>query len=784
MVCMAPFSVKFNVGIRNKLTYLNSIKNMIAKYNKIAFSGIFAFSVLFALPVTSQMKTKKKVDFEYTQYVNPLIGSAGHGHVFVGANVPFGAVQLGPANIFEGWDWCSAYNYASNTILGFTHTHLSGTGIGDLNDILVLPVTGKVPLKKITKEDMQNGYGSLFSHENEVVKPGYYSVLLDRYKVKAELTATERVGFHKYTFNATDASHILVDLADGVGWDRPMETFIKKTGNNTIVGYRHSKGWADDQRLYFAMEFSEPIAAIALYDSIAAIKGSEGKGVRMKAVFDFKPKNKTILVKVGLSPVSYENASANIKAEIPHWDFTKTVQQADSKWNRELNKIQINADDKTKRIFYTALYHSVFAPSIFNDANGDYRGTDKKVYEKAGFTNYTTFSLWDTYRALHPLYTITQQDKINDIIKSFLAIYQQQGRLPVWHLMGNETNTMNGNHSIPVIVDAYLKGYKGYDTELAYEAIKKTAMQTRDGMDFIQKLQYIPADSLLETVGNALEYAIDDWCVAQMAKAMHKDEDYSYFSKRAKLYQHYFDSKTEFMRGKLKNGQWREPFNPLSSAHRKDDYVEGNAWQYTWLVPQDPYGLINLFGSEEKFIKKLDTLFLLEEGIVGAEASPDISGLIGQYAQGNEPNHHIPYLYAYVGQPWKTAKRVHEIVDKFYTTKPDGLCGNEDLGQMSAWYIFSAMGFYSVNPSNGIYVLGSPLVSHATVNYKDGISFTLNAVDQSSANIYIQKAVYNGKPYTKSYITHDMIVKGGELKLYMGSKPSATWGVKKEDRPL
>ena len=758
---------------------------MFVHYRKIAFFGLTAISVMFTQNTFGQTKVKKQTITDFTQYVDPFIGSAGHGHVFVGANVPFGAVQLGAVNVFEGWDWCSGYNYASNTILGFTHSHLSGTGIGDLSDILILPVTGKVPLIKGTKTDMERGYGSYFSHKNEVSKAGYYSVLLDKYKIKAELTATERVGFHKYSFNSADDSHILLDLADGLGWDKPIKTFIKKTGKNSLVGYRLSKGWADDQRVFFAIEFSEPITNMALYDSISSIKGNEGEAVRMKAVLDFNlKKGKTILVKVGVSPVSYENALANIKAEIPHWDFAKTTQQAKTKWNTELNKIQIKADEDSKKIFYTALYHTMFAPSIFNDVNGDYRGTDKKVYKNAGFTNYTTFSLWDTYRALHPLYTITHPDKINDIVKSFLAIYQQQGRLPVWHLMGNETNTMNGNHSIAVIVDAYMKGFRGYDVDLAYEAIKKTSMQTRAGMNYVQKLEYIPADVELESVGNALEYAIDDWCVAQMAKALNKQDDYEYFSKRAKLYTLYFDTKTEFMRGKLKNGQWREPFNPLSSSHREDDYVEGNAWQYTWLVPQDPYGLIKLFGSEEKFIKKLDTLFTLEEGVVGDNASPDISGFIGQYAQGNEPNHHIPYLYAYVGQPWKTAKLVHEIADKFYTSKPDGLCGNEDLGQMSAWYILSSMGFYSVNPANGIYVLGSPLVESAVITHKNGLSFKMTALEYSKGNIYIQKVEYNGKPYTKSYITHEMITNGGELKLYMGSKPSASFGVKKEDRPL
>lgn len=757
---------------------------MLVKISKLTFLVVVTFSMLGTLRAVAQEKTKNR-QLEYTQYVDPLIGSAGHGHVFVGANVPFGAVQLGPVNIFEGWDWCSGYNYASNTILGFTHTHLSGTGIGDLNDILVLPVSGQVSLKKGTKKDMANGYGSYFSHEKEISKPGYYSVVLDKYRIKAELTASERVGFHKYTFDTTDDNHVLVDLADGVGWDQPVKTFLKKTGPKSIVGYRLSKGWAADQRVYFAMKFSEPIANITLYDSTSIVKGIEGDGVLVKAVIDFATlKNKQVFVKVGLSPVSCENASANIKAEIPMWDFNKIVQQANFKWNNELKKIQIQADDKTMKVFYTSLYHTMFAPSLFNDANGDYRGTDKKVYEKASFTNYTTFSLWDTYRALHPLFTITQPDKINDIIKSFLAIYQQQGRLPVWHLMGNETNTMNGNHSIAVIVDAYLKGYRDYDTALAYEAIKKTAMQTRDGMDYVQKLQYIPADTMLETVGNALEYAIDDWCVAQMAKALNKDDDFIYFSKRANLYQLYFDKESTFMRGKLANGNWRSPFNPLSSAHRKDDYVEGNAWQYTWLVPQDPYGLIDLFGGENRFLAKLDSLFLLNEKVEGEEASPDISGLIGQYAQGNEPNHHIPYLYAYAGQPWKTATLIREIDNQFYATKPDGLCGNEDLGQMSAWYVFSALGFYPVNPANGVYVLGSPLIDNATIHYKNDVPFEISAIDNSRTNKYIQRAEYNGKPYTKSYITHEMIAKGGQLKLYMGNTPSVTWGVKKEDRPM
>jgi len=744
----------------------------------------------------SKGKTANEEKISYTKYVNPLIGSEGHGHVFVGANVPFGAVQLGPAQIDGGWDWCSAYNYSSNVIIGFTHTHLSGTGCADLNDILLLPFTGETFLNhrnwnelkdstNVTAVDLDKRYGSLFSHKNEIVKPGYYSVKLDRYNVKAELTASERVGFHKYTFESTEQPHFLIDLVDGVGGDESTDTYIKKVNKNTIEGYRFSKGWALDQRIYFAMQFSEDIEKISLYDDTKSITGTEGKATKMKAVIDFKAeKGKVIFSKVGISPVSCENALANIKAEINDWDFDKVVKTADEKWNKELAKIDIKANDDTKTVFYTAMYHSFIAPSLFNDANGDYRGTDKKVYKNADFKNYTTFSLWDTYRGLHPLYTIIQEDKINDIIKSFLAIYEQQGRLPVWHLMGNETDCMNGNHSIPVIVDAYFKGIRGYDVELAYEAIKKTATFDRKGIKYLNEIKYIPADLEGESVANALEYAIDDWCIAQMAKDLKKTADYDYFSKRAKLYKEYFDKETGFMRGKLTNGKWREPFDPLYSNHRRDDYVEGNAWQYIWLVPQDPHGLIDLFGGDDNFTKKLDGLFNNTGKLTGKEISADISGFIGQYAHGNEPGHHTAYMYAFAGQPWKTAKIVHQVYDQFYTTKPNGICGNEDVGQMSAWYVLSSMGFYSVNPANGVYVMGSPAVDEATINLKGDVSFKVIAVDNSKANIYIQKAEFNGKPYTKSFITHNMIVKGGELKLYMGSKPSATFGVAKADRPL
>ncbi|ULQ56973.1 GH92 family glycosyl hydrolase [Flavihumibacter rivuli] len=743
-----------------------------------------SFSVLVLGLVTSCGDHQKEVDApDLTSYVDPFIGTAAHGHVFLGANLPFGLVQLGPSNIFEGWDWCSGYNYSSNTIVGFSHMHLSGTGIGDLNDILVMPTTGKLYLNEGTKDNLEEGYLSTFSHDKEECQPGYYKVFLEKYKITAELTATERGGYHRYNYAQDDTSNVLLNLDYGVGWDKTVKAGVKKLNDSTIAGYRYSTGWATDQRIYFTAVFSQPILSAGIYKGDTLQAGEQLDGEKLKAVLKFAvKKDRPLEMKIALSPVSEANAAINLKEEMGGRSFDLVKAAAKSKWNEALSRISFNADGQTKKVFYTAMYHSMFAPSVFNDVNGDYLGTDKKVYAKAGFTNYTTFSLWDTYRALHPLYTITQPERVNDMVKTFLAIYQQQGRLPVWHLMGNETNTMNGNHSIPVMVDAYLKGFRDYDTVLAYEAIRKTAMQQRDGMNYIQQLKYIPADSLFESVANALEYAIDDWCVAQMARAMGKEDDYAYFTKRAELYKQYFDSNRQFMRGKLANGQWREPFDPFSSSHRKDDYVEGNAWQYTWLVPHDPHGLIGLFGGDKAFTNKLDSLFVVS-GHMGKDASPDISGLIGQYAQGNEPNHHIPYLYAFAGEQWKTASLVRQIADTFYTAKPDGICGNEDLGQMSAWYIFSSMGFYPVNPANGTYVLGSPLMDKATIRLGGNKSFTIIAKNNSKGNKYIQKVEYNGKEYSKTYITHDMIRSGGELTLYMGPAPNKQWGVRKEDRP-
>ncbi|QHL86821.1 glycoside hydrolase family 92 protein [Nibribacter ruber] len=751
----------------------------------------FRLAVLLVVTVAACTQTNlqksKATPPSLTQWVDPYIGSSFHGHVFMGANVPFGAVQLGPTNMSHGWDWCSGYHYSDSTIVGFAHTHLSGTGIGDLGDILVMPATGNVTLVRGSLKDPNSGYYSLFSHDEEQAKPGYYAVKLKRYNIQVELTATERVGLHQYTFPQADQASIIFDLKEGIGWDTPTETFIEQLNDTTIAGYRFSKGWANDQRVYFTAVFSKPIQkfeSYQVYDTAATSTTPAQKGTRIKGIARFQTKaGEKVLVKVGISPVSSENALANIRAEVPHWNFDQVVREADQIWNKELQKVEIEAlEDAQMRTFYTALYHSMIAPSLFNDHNGDYRGTDKKVYPKANFTNLTTFSLWDTYRAAHPLYTILQTNRVNDMINSMLAIYQQQGKLPVWHLMGNETNTMVGYSGVPVVADAILKGFDGFDKNLAYESMKATAMGNEFELKKVKELGFIPADDEVESVAKGLEYAISDGAIALVAKKLGKEQDYQYFSKRAQNYQNYFDQQTRFMRGRISQNSWRTPFDPFKSKHREDDYAEGNSWQYTWLVPQDVEGLVKLMGGEKPFANKLDSLFTAQ-GDMGEGASNDITGLIGQYAHGNEPSHHITYLYPYVGQPWKTAEKVRHIVHTMYTDKPDGIIGNEDVGQMSSWYILSTLGFYQVHPANGAFVFGSPAVKKATLHLPNGKTLVISAPQNSRENIYIQRVTLNRKPYTKSYISHKDLMRGGTLEFEMGSKPSTTWGVAKESWP-
>lgn len=750
------------------------MKPNLKEISKIAIIGSLSLTMILQ---SCGDKVEKSELQNLTQYVDPYIGTGDHGHVFLGANVPFGLVQLGPSNIPQTWDWTSGYHITDSTIIGFSHMHLSGTGIGDLGDVNLMPAVGEVKLARGNVKDPKSGMYSLFRRETETAKAGYYAVHLDRYNVDVELTATKRVGFHKYTFPKADSSRVIIDLENGQCWDKPIEAYIVQENDSVISGYRYSQGWANDQRVFFTAIFSKPIKQFVVSDSAGVQSGNSLKSTRVygQALFSTEDKE-NIFVKVALSPVSIENAKLNMKTELQGWNFEQAVKDADKAWNEELNKVQITTnDDKTKRIFYTALYHTMIAPSEFCDINNDYRGSDAQMHKNGAFKNYTTFSLWDTYRAAHPLMTIIHPEKVNDVINTMLTIYQQQGKLPVWHLMGCETDCMVGNPAIPVVADAILKGYDGFDKELAYEAMKTSAMLDERGLKFFKEYGYIPYDKENESVAKCMEYALADWSLAQVAKQMGKTEDYEYFTKRSKAYTHYFDPSVGFMRGKSSDGKFRPVFNPFESVHRDNDYTEGNAWQYTWLVPQDVQGLVDLFGSKEKFTQKLDSLFVVE-GSLGEHASPDISGLIGQYAHGNEPSHHVIYLYPYVGQPWKTAEKARQVMAELYTDQPAGLSGNEDVGQMSAWYVLSALGFYQVEPAGGKYILGSPIVDEAVIKVKDNKTFKIVAKNNSTANKYIQSASLNGSPYDKYYIDFKDIAAGGTLELTMGDKPSETWG--------
>ena len=707
----------------------------------------------------------------YTQYVDPKIGSGGHGHVFVGANVPFGMVQLGPTSIPQEWDWCSGYHDSDSTVIGFSHTHLSGTGIGDLFDITVMPVTeAELIYARGRESDPQSGLWSYADRSREIVRPGYYSVPLTRYGVTAELTATNRVGMHRYTFPASDTAGIVIDLMNGGCWDRPTDTFIEPCGDNAVRGYRFSRGWADKQKVYFHAEFSKPYKDLNIHSI-------DYKPYFAKADFDTQ-EGEQILMKVALSPVSMENAYENMQAELPGWDFDGTIKAAEDAWNSELGRIRIETkDENVRKIFYTALYHTMIAPSTFCDIDGTCRGADGQTHDNPGQATYTTFSLWDTYRAAMPLYSIFQNERYKDFINTMLNIYQQQGKLPVWHLHGCETNCMVGNPGIPPVADAVVKGIGGIDYELAFEAMKASALRPDRGQQYRMEYGYIPCDTMNESVAYDLEYALTDGALANAAKTLGKEEEYQYFLDRSKSYKQLFDPQLGFIRGKDSKGEFRRQYSPFSSNHRDDDYCEGNGWQYTWLVPHDMDGLVDCFGGKEIFIEKLDSLFTITSVIQGENASPDISGLIGQYAHGNEPSHHILYFYTMAGQPWKTADKVREVLATLYTCRPDGLSGNEDVGQMSAWYILSSLGFYQVEPGTDRYWLGSPLFDKASIKVgtdSKGRDITFNVIAQNNSdrNRYIQSVTLNGKPYTKGYIEHQDIIKGGTLTIKMGPEPT------------
>ena len=675
----------------------------------------------------------------------------------MGANVPFGLVQLGPTEPTRGWDWCSGYYYDDDELIGFGHMHLSGTGIGCLGDVAFLPL----------KDFKQTS--TRFKHEAEKVHPGYYSVQLTDPNVLVELTATERCGFHRYTFKNGAKAQLALDLSQCIGWDKLNDCLLTQESATRLTGFRRSNGWAADRRIYFSIDFSQPVTVHRL-DSMERV------------VVSVADNTKPLLVKVALSPVSIDKAKLNMQAELAGWDFDAAVKSADEAWNRELARIEIQTNDRTKkRVFYTAMYHLMTSCSKFNDVDREYRGADGKVH-KADFTNYTTLSLWDTYRAAHPLMTVAFPEMQRDFAQTFLNIYKQQGRLPVWHLMGSETDCMVGNPGAIVLADLTMKGFVE-DKELALEALKATQMKDIRSLGLLKKHGYIPwnLEPENETVAKALEYCAADDGVAKVAKLLGKTDDYNYFFNRSRSYKKYYDPETRFLRAVDTDGKFRLPFNPFFAEHRTNDYTDGNAWQYTFLVPHDVKGLIKLFGSDKAFMSKLDSLFFVE-GWAGDNASPDMSGMTGQYAHGNEPSHHVIYMYNYAGRPDKAAPLLRKMLNEMYLDQPDGLSGNEDVGQMSAWYILSSVGLYQVDPVGGRFVIGSPLFDKATVNVGGGKTFTVVAKNNSDKNIYVQSARLNGKTLKNSYVDFNDIRRGGTLELVMGPKPSK-WATTTACRP-
>lgn len=697
----------------------------------------------------------------YSQYVDPMIGTGGHGHTFPGATVPFGMVQLSPDTRIDGsWDGCSGYHNSDSIIYGFSHTHLSGTGCSDYGDIMLMPMMG-VPSwdNKI--------YSSKYSHKNEKASAGFYSVKLDDENIDVELTSTTRVGFHKYTFNKDGDASVILDLLHR---DKMLEGFIKVIDNSTIEGSRRSEAWARNQAIFYRISFSKP------FDSKQVISGDN---YDLNANFNFKvKKGESILVKVAISPVSTEGAKKNMEAELPAWDFEKTKKAAEELWNKELSKIEVTTADQDKlKIFYTALYHTMIQPNVAMDVDGMYRGRDDKAHKAEGYTYYSVFSLWDTFRGAHPLYTIIDQKRTADFINTFLAQYEQGGRLPVWELASNETDCMIGYHSVSVIADAMVKGIKGFDYEKAYAASKHSAMLDHLGLKAYKQKGFISMEDEHESVSKTLEYAYDDWCIAQMASILKKEKDYEYFMNRSQSWKNVFDAETGFMRPK-KNGGWLNPFEPREV---NNNFTEGNSWQYSFFVPQDVFGLVEMMGGKDKFEKKLDDLFSASTTTTGREQA-DITGLIGQYAHGNEPSHHMAYLYNYIDKGNKTEFRVHQILSDFYKPAPDGLIGNEDCGQMSAWYVLSSIGFYQVTPGTNKYLFGSPLFDDVKVHLENGKTFTLKTKNLSKENYYVQsKKLVNANvqklpvnaismDWKFNWINYESILSGSNLEIEMGNK--------------
>lgn len=730
-----------------------------------SFLSIIAALFLFVGCSDHPKTTPAIKDKALISLVNPFIGTGGHGHTYPGATMPFGMMQLSPDTRLEGWDGASGYHYSDSYIYGFTHTHLSGTGVSDYCDILLMP-TNEVVFKN--GSDGKKGYRSKFSHDNERAEPGYYQVYLQDTDINVELTVSERSGIHKYQFPTAKNQIIVLDLEHR---DELLTSKIKQTSRTEITGYRHSKSWAANQKLFYYIKFSHPLSV----DLIA----SKQKLTNKKAVFQFdNPKNEPIYVKIGISAVDEEGAKRNMETEIGTKTFDEVKEIAQSTWEKQLEKIVIednNPDHKT--IFYTALYHTMIAPNLYQDVDGRYRGMDMKIHKTDAFKYYTVFSLWDTYRAAHPLYTLIERKRTSSFINTLLAKYDEAGILPMWELSANETKTMIGYHAVPVIADAYLKGIKGFDPGKAFEAMKHSANQNHLGLKPYKELGFIPVEEESESVSKTLEYAYDDWTIAKMAYALKKDDDYETYIQRAQNYKNVFDPESKFMRGRIRN-KWFAPFDPYEVNF---NYTEANAWQYSFYVPQDISGFIDLLGGKEVLESQLDTLFAGNSQTSGRNMQ-DITGLIGQYAHGNEPSHHMAYLYNFVNKPYKTQEKVRRILTELYRNSPDGLAGNEDCGQMSAWYVFSAMGFYPVTPGADQYIIGTPLFNKATVNLENGNNFTIKAFNLSEENKYIDYVKLNGSKLKQSYISSKDILRGGTLEFFMTNSPS-DWATEDDEVP-
>ncbi|MGF1863305.1 GH92 family glycosyl hydrolase [Photobacterium profundum] len=710
---------------------------------------------------------------DLVQYVDPMIGTGGLANTYPGATVPHGMVQLSPNNGIGGWDYISGYSYHDDRLVGFSHTQLSGTGAGDLNDILVMPFNSRSDEMRGDRE------ASHFSHDNEQAGAGFYRVMLDDYGIDAELTTTNRVGFHRYTFPQDKASKVVLNLGYALNWDSPTDTVIRVVDETTLEGYRYSTGWAADQREHFVIKFSRPITGFELKDDAAdqVVSGDEVQSTHTRGYFSFdtsKQENE-LLVKVALSSVDIAGAYKNLEQELSGWDFDQAQLAASQAWEDELEKVRVTSDDETKkRIFYTAIYHSYLGPTLLSDVDGRYKGADHQIQKAEGFDRYDTFSLWDTYRATHPFFTLVEPDRVNDMVKSMLAHYQETGLLPVWSMKGNETNMMLGYHAVPVIVDAWLKGINGFDPQLALEAMKASAASDKSEIVAYRTHGYVPYSEGEGGDGwaasRAMEYSYDDWAISQMANSLGKESDFQHFIKQAKNWQNQYDVSRDWVVPRLANGEFISDFDP----ERYDaGFAESNAWQYFWHVQHDIAGLVDKMG-QEAFIQRLDDLF---------ETTPDpeqelpifSTGMVGQYVQGNEPDHHAPYLFNYVGQPWKTQKWLSEIVDVCYSDKPEGICGNDDYGQMSSWYVFTAMGFYPVNPADQRYVIGRPMFPEVALDLPNGNTFTVSAANVSDQNIYIQSVMLNGVSLERSWISHDEIINGGELAFVMGNTPNRSW---------